>query len=105
MLISFLSRECKSCGRIFKSEKGLKLHAGLDGKASNCRRYHNVRKRAAKINSNKMRKIQAQKQKPSKVDMSKWEGSIPNATQYPKVAKTMALNAIKVSFILDHESK
>ena len=99
-MLFLIFRTCEVCQKVFKSEKGLKAHAGKGGKATNCHRLQNVKNRAEKIESNQMRKIQAKKQKASKVDLSTWDGLIPRATQYTKLAKTLCLNLISVSFLV-----
>ena len=94
---SIFSRSCKACGQTFPTKRGLKIHAKKSSSASLCRRYGDLSLKAASIKDLKDRKSAAASSKPSQVDLSSWDGKIKKGSNYGTLAKTICLNAIKVS--------
>ena len=83
--------------RTFKTPRGLKNHAKKSGLMSQCRRNEEVKVKASKIKLAQARKIKAKTVRPSKVDLSGWDGAFKQGTTYCQKLKTALLNILQVS--------
>ena len=95
--VFLISRLCNGCEQTFKTRRGLQSHSKRASPASLCRRYGDQKIKFAKIKATNERRFLAKNIKPSEVDLESWDGKIKKGTIYDTNAKTLCLNAIKVS--------